>query len=806
MMPKLNAAFWKWFGNSVVRNDDGSPKVMYHWTDGIEPFAAFKTSPLYGPLIFLHDDPDLFVKPKGVLLMCYVRAMRIFDIKDFDAARVVSKYIEFRGLKKEYEEFHETSGYEPDGVRSLWFEGHWGALERPESYEAIRRAGYDGFLVYEHKQPSLVVFSDSQIPQIKSIDNDGSWDSDDPNIRSNPIKTPQKDIDRCMAVEKSVTEEEMALYLECMGQVPMSTRVKSPRDCEGQDVRSGCILTAVFEQCRGSDRGKGRRLTKNYGTRVSDDPNIRSNPEEENPPKIDRLRASILHLDSLLTGKPDMARHNMSQKSDQQLMDWASGGREYYLADGGYSRIVLSHDVDEIRLTSNSRDQVKIMWNDHLEAAHAKDEVLRAVFDLMEDRQTGENPPMIDEDDENDFEDDNTGCASTVDAEALLAEQFDVRSMAANPKPKAYDVYAVLKHGTEEVSAQSLGLSERDMLGERRLIGGVSAKLGKSVAYSFWTPGLYLASGAVAGFNDLCPFASDGCRKNCLLVTGQRAQDKKTALEIIGRLRKGVDVGIQVNVALLRTYLYLFNYPDFVDLMNQAMVLHGEFAHRHGLDFAVRLNATSDIAWELPRDGHSFILDYPDVQFYDYTKDPTRAFRYATDPSWPKNYYLTFSYSEINMAWCLIMLRLGVSITVPFNLSLGEEYHKTDKAGRRHEHAILPKTIFGKNIVDGDLFDMRFFEATGYWEDLGFGPPPYVVGLRAKGNEQKAHASENSFFFDAAMAEAHGNDEAFVADQLYQNTRECIRQGKLEHLPSGEALRYLSPMELQAFEAARAGR
>jgi hypothetical protein len=193
-MPKLNAAFWKWFGDSVVRNADGSPKVMYHWTDGKEPFAAFRKSRLYGPLIFLHDDPDLYVKPNGVLLQCYVRATRIFDIKDSDAAQKVAKYIKFKGLTKEYEEFHEALGcYDTDCVMNLWLEGYWGALERPESYEAIRKAGYDGFLVYEQEeQPSLVVFSDGQIPQIKSTDNDGTWDSDDPDIRSNPPMTTDR--------------------------------------------------------------------------------------------------------------------------------------------------------------------------------------------------------------------------------------------------------------------------------------------------------------------------------------------------------------------------------------------------------------------------------------------------------------------------------------------------------------------------------------------------------------------------------------------------------------------------------------
>lgn len=66
------------------------------------------------------------------------------------------------------------------------------------------------------------------------------------------FKTPQEDIDRCLAIEASVTQEELPLYMECMNDVPLSVRVRSPRPCdgEGRDVRDGCILTGVFIQCR----------------------------------------------------------------------------------------------------------------------------------------------------------------------------------------------------------------------------------------------------------------------------------------------------------------------------------------------------------------------------------------------------------------------------------------------------------------------------------------------------------------------------------------------------------------------------
>lgn len=67
--------------------------------------------------------------------------------------------------------------------------------------------------------------------------------------------TPQEDIDFALSVESSVKNEEMPFYLDCMNGISMSQRVKSPRplDCEGRDVRDGCILTWVFIKCSGRE-------------------------------------------------------------------------------------------------------------------------------------------------------------------------------------------------------------------------------------------------------------------------------------------------------------------------------------------------------------------------------------------------------------------------------------------------------------------------------------------------------------------------------------------------------------------------
>jgi hypothetical protein len=56
------------------------------------------------------------------------------------------------------------------------------------------------------------------------------------------------------------------------------------------------------------------------------------------------------------------------------------------------------------------------------------------------------------------------------------------------------------------------------------------------------------------------------------------------------------------------------------------------------------LNGTSDIQFEKIKldNGKTIFEEFPEVQFYDYTKIPTRKVEHI------KNYHLTWSYSEAN--------------------------------------------------------------------------------------------------------------------------------------------------------------
>ena len=129
-------------------------------------------------------------------------------------------------------------------------------------------------------------------------------------------------------------------------------------------------------------------------------------------------------------------------------------------------------------------------------------------------------------------------------------------------------------------------------------------------------------------------------------------------------------------------------------------------ANKLGLSPRVRLNGTSDIRWETVRftvDGTEYdniFQMFPDVIFYDYTKDANRS-------ELPSNYDLTFSYSGVDefQPYVEKALAKGMRMAVVFR--------KEDQ---------IPATFRGIPVVSGDKSDVRDLDDQGV-----------IVGLYAKG-------------------------------------------------------------------------
>jgi hypothetical protein len=121
---------------------------------------------------------------------------------------------------------------------------------------------------------------------------------------------------------------------------------------------------------------------------------------------------------------------------------------------------------------------------------------------------------------------------------------------------------------------------------------------------------------------------------------------------------------------------------------------------------AIRLNGTSDIQWEkIDIDGQNIFEMFPNVQFYDYTKIPTRKVDKIP------NYHLTWSYSEANDKYAKMFDQVPNNKAVVFRTK------------------DLPSMFKGLEVIDGDTHDMRFLDK-----------PNSVIGLKAKGQAKKDYS------------------------------------------------------------------
>ena len=201
----------------------------------------------------------------------------------------------------------------------------------------------------------------------------------------------------------------------------------------------------------------------------------------------------------------------------------------------------------------------------------------------------------------------------------------------------------------------------------------------------FLTGILYLAPYTLSGVN-LCPFAKVAeCHVACLNTAGRgNFSNVKNA-----RLRKAK----------------LFNENRgefFAQLIEDIHKLKAQ-AKKQKLQAVIRLNGTSDIEWEnIKVTGDYTIFNlFPDLQFYDYTKNPNRK-------NLPDNYDLTFSYS-------------GVESFIKFNRQALANNMRVATVFK-----ILPAEFMGREVINGDDHDARFIEDKNI-----------IVGLKAKGKARQ---------------------------------------------------------------------
>ncbi len=216
-------------------------------------------------------------------------------------------------------------------------------------------------------------------------------------------------------------------------------------------------------------------------------------------------------------------------------------------------------------------------------------------------------------------------------------------------------------------------------------------KVAKNEKLGVLTAPLHLAPFDLSG-HQVCPKASQGCAAACLHTAG------------IPWMQKAKDAA-----RIARTKWLFQDRKAYLSALHNEIAAHERAAAKQNMAAAVRLNATSDIAYERMARG---IFDaFPDVQFYDYTKIANRFFGKAL----PANYHLTFSASENNEADVLKVLHSGNNVAMVFSTTRTKELPLFWKLDGIH----WP-------VVDGDETDYRPLD-----------PRPAIIGLRAKGKARK---------------------------------------------------------------------
>ena len=238
-------------------------------------------------------------------------------------------------------------------------------------------------------------------------------------------------------------------------------------------------------------------------------------------------------------------------------------------------------------------------------------------------------------------------------------------------------------------------------------LGGTkhSAKMRYSYNNGTETYCLYLAPADMSGHN-VCP-NSKYCKALCLNNAGHNKADI---------LSRGMEKS-KINISRIKKTHCFF---DNRELFMQTLIAEIEKARLHAiknnLEFAVRLNGTSDLSLEqFVYNGKNILEIFQDVQFYDYTKVPSRINLINKYP----NYDLTLSYNGYNWNACENFLRMGGKVAVVFENE-------------------LPKTFHGFNVIDANGYDMRFLDPASTIMGLHYHPTAndYVNGKFVKPNSK----------------------------------------------------------------------
>jgi hypothetical protein len=222
-----------------------------------------------------------------------------------------------------------------------------------------------------------------------------------------------------------------------------------------------------------------------------------------------------------------------------------------------------------------------------------------------------------------------------------------------------------------------------------KLLSIGNPKILKGMKQGYMTYILHLAPADVSGYNT-CPKATAGCKTACLNTAGRG-----------GMFKKGETTNVIQQARIRKTKFFFEDRENFLATLKDDIRKAIKQAEKKGLIPVFRLNGTSDIAWEK----YGVIQEFPNVQFYDYTKILGRKVNGLA------NYQLTFSAADGNDLDVRRAIKEGYNVATVFGIKKSQP---------------MPETYEGMPVFNGDDSDLRFLDPKGV-----------VVGLYAKGKAKK---------------------------------------------------------------------
>lgn len=325
-----------------------------------------------------------------------------------------------------------------------------------------------------------------------------------------------------------------------------------------------------------------------------------------------------------------------------------------------------------------------------------------------------------------------------------VEEEEEAYAFAANPLATFNEIAAKHRKGVPLRTQTDFGISSGTLLEP-------NPKLSKGGRMCWITPGLMLSPFGISGIRNLCPYASKECAAGCLNESGMGGIPKPGTEEMAAtdaRKRRTAMLfwGREVFGRTLKTSLDFWHriadmHPDdWTDRVRKKLKPQPEDqCERHHM--ALRMNVLSDLPWEVMNfdfgtDGHMTVFEYVYTHYnklpcYDYTKNPERMMQFL-EGYMPRNYYLTFSLSEINAEIAFEILDRGGNVAVVFDVN-----------PLQRPLPPLPKIWCGYPVIDGDQYDMRFLDNRKHAKLRRSHGTGLVVGLRQKGNQFRARFEED---------------------------------------------------------------